>query len=80
MTADDMVCNEAKWNKSCYNKGTNRLDRAKRKRKQADINLSLVTRAVPKKFAQGVNLWVKMYTDASGRLHQFGTLQSDSSV
>ena len=33
-----MVYNEAKWNKSCYNKfGMDRLDRAKRKRKQADI-------------------------------------------
>ena len=29
MTADDMVSNEAKWDKSCYNKiGINTLDRA----------------------------------------------------
>ena len=81
MTADDMVPNEAKWNKSCYNKfGMNRLDSEKRKRKQAGINLSLVTRAVPGEFAQGVSLWIKMYADASGRLHQFSTLQSDTSV
>ena len=32
MTADDMVSNEAKWDKSCYNKfGMNRLDRAKKR-------------------------------------------------
>ena len=63
MTADDMVSHEAKWDKSCYNKfGMNKLDRAKRKRKQANINLhvSLVTRAVPNQFAQGVSLCIKM--------------------
>ena len=38
ITVDDMVSNEAKWHKSCYNKfDMNRLDRAKRKRKKADI-------------------------------------------
>ena len=38
ITVDDMVSNEAKWHKSCYNKfGMDRLDREKRKRKQADI-------------------------------------------
>ena len=57
MAVNDMASNEAKWNKSSYNKfGMNRLDREKRKRKQADINLTLVTRAVPNEFAQGVRL------------------------
>ena len=58
----------------------NRLDRAKRKRKQADINLSLVMRAVPNKFGQDVSLWIKMHANASGRPHQFSTFQSDTSV
>ena len=75
MTADDMVSNEAKWNKSCYNKfGMNRLDRAKRKRKQADINLSLVMTAVPNEFGQEFSLWIKMYADASCRPHQISDL------
>ena len=81
MSTDDMVSNEAKWNRSCYNKfGMNTLDWPKRKRKQADINLSLVTRAVPNKFGEGVSLWIKMYADASGRPRQFNALQSDTSV
>ena len=81
MTAHDMVSNEAKWNKSCYNKfGMNTFDRAKRKRKQADIKLTLVTSAVPNEFGQGVSLWIKIYADASGRPHQFSALQSDTSV
>ena len=81
MTADDTVFSEAKCNKSCCNKfGMTRLDRAKRKRKQADIILSLVMRAVRNEFTQGVSLWIKMCADASGRLPQFSTLQSDTSV
>ena len=45
VTADDMVSNEAKGTKSCYNEFVmNRLD---------------VTRAVPNKFVQGVSFWIK---------------------
>ena len=35
---------------------------------------------MPNEFAQGISLWVKMCANASGGLHQFSTLQSDTSV
>ena len=85
ITVDDMVFNEAKWHKSCYNKfGMDRLDRVKRKRKIAIIkaNSGDVSNAKRKcSRRQSLDKNVCIFCEyASGRLHQFSTLQSHAGI
>ena len=85
ITVDDMVFNEAKWYKSCYNKfGMDRLDRVKTKRKIADIkansgDVSNAKRKCPRRQSLDKNVCI-FCENASGRLHQFSTLQADASI
>lgn len=82
ITVDDMVSNEAKWHKTCYNKfGLDKIDRAKRKRKQAakSDDDSCAKRVCPRR--QSLNKSVCIFCeDEGGKLHQFSTLQSDASL
>ena len=85
ITVDDIVSNEAKWHKSCYNKfGMDRLDRAKRKRKQTDMEAnssdeSSAKHVCPRCQTLDKNVCI-FCEDASSRLHHFSTFQSDTSL
>ena len=64
--------------------GMDRLDSAERKRKQADMKSksddeSSAKHICPRRQSLGKNVCI-FCADASGRLHQFSTLQSDTSV
>ena len=84
ITVDDMVSNEAKWHKSCHNKfGHDRLDRA-RKRKRAEMevessNISNARRVCPRRQLPDKSKCIFCEEDGD-KLHQFSTLQSDTSV
>ena len=81
MIADDMVSNEAKWNKYYYNNfGMNRLERAKRKRKSGHKSKSGCQSSAKRIWPRCQSLDKNVYRCYSGRPHQFSALQSDTSV
>ncbi len=78
ITVHDMIINEAKWHKSCYNKlSVDKLERAKRKRKQANTEAISYSEGSTKRVCprcQSLDKNSCIFCEGtSGKLHQFSS-------
>ena len=80
----DLVQNKAKWHKICHLKfGQEKLEKA-RKRNATDTEAECSNRSEPKRFCPPRHSLDKekciFCEESSGKLHQFSTLEADSSI